>query len=123
MGFDLMIMIDMEIDEKTGLPFVYYVNEGFLDKKPYDPVEFQIPQQYRKYIVQRGYHFHDYIKRFSPDCFKCTVRDFLDLYPEWTDIKEDSCWSEEDHNDFKDALTWMVNKSPYICVFDIYWSY
>jgi hypothetical protein len=116
----------MEIDEKTGLPFVYYINEGFLDKKPYDPVEFQIPQQYRKYIVQRGCHFHNYIKEFSPDCIKCTVKDFLDLYPEWSNIKEDIYdfeWSEKEHEEFKDSLNWMVNKSPYICLFDIYWSY
>jgi hypothetical protein len=126
MGFDLTIRIDMELDEKTGLPFVYYVNEGFLDKKPYNPIEFQIPQEYRKYIEQRGHHFHEYIKRFSPDCMKASVRDFLDVYPDWSTIKEsiyDFEWSEKDHEEFKDALKWMVDKSPYICVFDIYWSY
>ena len=126
MGFDLYIRIEMEIDEKTGLPLVYYINEGFLDKKPYNPAEFQIPKEYRKYIEQSGHHLYNYIKGFSPDCVKCAVRDFLDLYPEWIDIKEDLYqfeWSEQDHDEFKDALKWMVNKSPYICIFDICWSY
>jgi hypothetical protein len=30
---------------------------------------------------------------------------------------------EKTHNDFKEFLEWMVEKSPYICIFQIYWSY
>jgi hypothetical protein len=132
MGFDICISLSMELDETTGLPVVYYVNKGFLDKKPYNPVEFQIPEKYRKYIEQRGNYFHSYIKRFSPDCFKASVRDFLELYPDWVVVMkddleyydyDDSYWNEEKHNEFKELLQWMVDKSPYICVFEINWSY
>ena len=36
---------------------------------------------------------------------------------------DDSYWNEEKHNEFKELLQWMVDKSPYICVFEINWSY
>jgi hypothetical protein len=130
MGFDLMMHIDLEIDGKTGMPFVYYLNNGFLDKKPYDPNEFKIPEQFHKYIEQRGSQFHAYVMRFPPDCQHATAKDFLDVYPDWEYVATqidtyyiDDCWNEQIHNEFKEFLEWMVSKSPYICLFEFYWSY
>ena len=133
MGFDLTVSINMGIDPNTGCAYVHYVNEGFLDKKPYDPEEFKIPEQYRKYIEQRGYHFHQYIKIFPLGCFNASARDFLQVYPQWDDVKsglnvydyedDEWGWTEKHHNEFKEFLEWMVEKSQYICVFELHWSY
>lgn len=133
MGFDLTVSVTMCIDPNTGSPYVNYVNKNFLDKKPYDTEEFRIPEQYRKYIEQRGYQFHQYIKTFPLECFNVSARDFLQVYPEWQYVKsgldvynyedEEWEWTEQNHNEFKEFLEWMVEKSPYICIFELYWSY
>jgi hypothetical protein len=131
MGFDFGIRINLEIDERTGMPIVHYVNNGFLDKKIYDPTEFQIPEKFRKYIEQRGHHFHSYIMQFPESCFETDVNSFLSVYPEWDYVVlqneifyiDEEGWNEQSHNEFKEFLEWMVEKSPYISVFQIYWSY
>jgi len=131
MGFDLFINLNLEIDEKTGLPYVHFINDGFLDKKPYDPNEFKIPEKYHKYIEQRGNYFHSYIKKFDGEIFTARPRDFLDVYPSWEDVKNENelwydgedCWDETTHNEFKEFLEWMYSKSQYISIFEIRWSY
>jgi hypothetical protein len=133
MGFDLTVSISMGIDPKTGHSYVYYVNDTFLDKKPYDPEEFKIPEQYRGYIEQRGHQFHQYIKKLPPDCFKLAATDFLQIYPEWEHVKQgldlydydddEWEWTERNHDEFKEFLEWMAEKSRYICIFELYWSY
>jgi uncharacterized protein YdeI (YjbR/CyaY-like superfamily) len=52
MGFDLSIRLDLEIDEKTGMPYVYYDNNGFLDKRHYDPYEYKIPEEFI-YVLEK----------------------------------------------------------------------
>jgi hypothetical protein len=129
MGFDLTIRLDLEIDEKTGMPYVYYNNNGSLDKRPYDPMEFKIPEEYSKYIEQRGGQFHSYVKKFPEHSHKSWPRDFLQLYPDWETVKNDNYlkdedyWTIDDHNKFKKFLEWMVSKSPVISLFEIHWSY
>ena len=131
MGFDLAIKIDISIDENTGMPYVYYNNKGFLDRRPYDPTEFQIPEKFRKYIEQRGNHFHSYIMQFPEDCMDVEVNTFLSVYPDWDYVAlqneifyiDEEGWNEQTHNEFKQFLEWMVEKSPCISVFQIYWSY
>jgi hypothetical protein len=131
MGFDLIIHMDMEIDVRTGLPFVYYVNQGFLDKKPYDPQELRIPDKYLKYVEQRGHHFHSYVKMFNGATMSARPKDFIAVYPNWDDVKnenqymddEDEYWGEKEHIEFKEFLEWMDSKSPCISIFEIHWSY
>jgi hypothetical protein len=131
MGFDLTISFAINIDEKTGMPYVHYLNNGFLDKKPYDPEEFRIPVKYLEYIEQRGHHFHCYSKNFSGDVVTVRPKDFLHFYPDWNTVKiendlfddDDEFWTETNHNEFKEFLEWMESKSPYISVFEIHWSY
>lgn len=129
MGFDLTISFALNIDEKTGMPYVHYLEQGFLDKKPYDPDEFRIPVKYLEYIEQRGRHFHSYIKNFEGDVYTARPKDFLHLYPYWNTVKienelmDDDYWCETNHNEFKEFLEWMDAKSPYISIFEIHWSY
>lgn len=120
MGFDINIIINTWIDEKTGLPFVWGKN---CEKKVYNPEEYQIPEEYRKWIHQRGHHFHAYIKMFDDSTTQCDVDIFLEYYPKWEDTKYDIIddeWTEEDHNGFKKCLEWLVSKPG---IFGITWSY
>ena len=129
MGFDLSISFSLSIDEKTGMPYVHYMNNGFLDKKPYDPEEFKIPEKYHQFIECCGHHFHCYIYKFHGDTFTARPKDFLHFYPDWNTVKtqnqflDDDYWTEENHNDFKEFLEWMDAKSPYISIFEIQWIY
>ena len=123
MGFDLNIIINTRIDEKTGLPFVW-VNSNEIKTKAYNPEEYQIPEEYRKWIYQRGHHFHAYIKNFDDSTTQCEADIFLHYYPKWEDAKydilNDDEWTEEDHDGFKKCLKWLVSKPG---VFGLCWSY
>jgi hypothetical protein len=123
MGFDINIIINTRIDELTGLPFVLLSSKPII-KKSYNPSEYQIPKEYRKYINQHGHHFHSYIKVFDDTTNQCDVQIFLHYYPKWDDIKheilDDDDWTKEDHNEFKMCLEWLESKSG---VYGISWSY
>jgi hypothetical protein len=120
MGFDLNITLNVWIDAKTGLPFVWGPNS---EKLPYVPCEYEVPEKYRKYMSQRGHHFHFYIGDIEG--YTTCVDTFLDTYPEWQDVLENMGWEEKyewteaDHDDFKEALNWLSKKH----VFGITWSY
>jgi hypothetical protein len=119
MGFDLNITLNVWIDEKTGLPFVWGKN---FEKLPFVPSDYEIPEKYRKFLKQRGHVFHSYIKGIEG--YTTCVDTFLDNYPEWQEVKNDiwtqnDDWTEADHDGFKEALNWFSKKS----VFGITWSY
>jgi hypothetical protein len=130
MGFDLHINLNLSLDVNTGLPFVWGNN---LEKKPYVPSDLEVPLKYRKWVWQRGHHFHYYIRSINEsDLLSSTnVEHFLEKYPEWADVKnwmtldgedeESYTWTEKDHDDFKEALKWFASKI-YI-YFEVSWSY
>ena len=123
MGFDLNIIINTDIDATTGLPFVWSKklkhNCQALDCT-YEPSVYQIPEKYRKYIHQRGHHFHYYILYFDDTTTQCDVEIFLNYYPEWSDNYSNDDWTIEDHNEFKECLQWLTSQSG---IFGIRWSY
>jgi hypothetical protein len=52
------------------------------------------------------------------DEYSTSVENFLDKFPEWSEILEDTeyeeyedIWNEEDHNLFKDALDWLARQA------------
>jgi len=118
----------VNIDPKTGLPFVWYNNGGFIDKKPYIPEDYKIPEMYHKYIELRGHHFRVYFYPFLKMDQVC-INDFLEYYPDWEFVKSENgftnnhiYWTESDHNLFKCALQWMCSKSL-VPAFSICWCY
>ena len=124
MGFDLTISIDLCIDPKSGLPFVW--GPDFI-QKPYVPSEHIVPEKYRKWVHERGHQFHAYIKNFSSDTYCVSACTFLDNYPDWDDVLKEiggnaeySDWTKSDHDDFKEALEWF-SKEP--SQFRVEWSY
>lgn len=63
-GFNMVITINVNISPKNGMPFVWYNNNGIIDKKTYVPEEYEIPEKYRRFIELRGHHFRSYIYPF-----------------------------------------------------------
>jgi len=123
MGFDLTISLDLSINEDTGLPFVYGPN---CERLPYVPSEFEVPQKYRKWVRQRGHHFHIYIKKFDEHGHTVDAEQFLYEYPSWLTVKKElgnkweyEYWTEDDHNGFKEALEWFTSKNNFV----VDWSY
>lgn len=125
MGFDLVVNLNLPIDATTGEAFVYdFKNPG--GKRPFVPSEYTVPEKYRAYLVQRGPHFHSYIKPFGEMCNQTSAELFLHYYPDWRQVKKDigddaeiNEWSKGDHDGFKNALKWMASKG----VFGLSWSY
>jgi hypothetical protein len=123
MGFDLVVNLNLPIDATTGEACVYdFKNPG--GKRPFVPSEYTVPEKYRVYLVQRGPHFHSYIKPFGEMCNQTSAELFLHYYPDWRQVKkdmgdEDYEWSKGDHDGFKNALKWMASKG----VFGLSWSY
>lgn len=116
MGFDLCIGMKMNLNPATGLPYV--------GGDPYDATSLQVPDVFRKFIHQRGDHWHQYIKQFNSDYeYETTAAEFLEYYPKWRELSaqlgaEDD-WSESDHDMFKAALIWFKQKG----CFYVSWSY
>jgi hypothetical protein len=128
MGFDLYINLILHLDPETGLPYVYVYDakRQTLVKRAYSPEEHRVPEQYRKYIYQRGHHFHAYIQPFLEHTTMTDAIQFLLSYPSWDSVLKEcgselmDCWTEDDHNGFKEALEWMHMKE---WLFLIRWSY
>lgn len=125
MGFDLTINLNVGIDPETGIAFVWdYKSTARI---PFIPSEYTIPEQYHKYIHQRGSHFHSYITAYDESMTLVEVERFLDDYPDWQTVKEnmddvDYDWTKEDHDSFKMALVWM-NSGKNNGIFSVSWSY
>ena len=128
MGFDLYIGLTLLIDDKTGLPYVYNSDNS---RKPFNPLDFIVPENHRERLKQRGHIFHYYIRDINGSDTMNTISTtaFLEKYPDWEDIKssmdldgedeESYSWTEKDHDDFKEALQWFSSKE----YFSISWSY
>jgi len=116
MGFDLYVELIMLIDENTGLPFVY-VND---ERKEFSVLDFQVPIQYRKFVMQCGHWFSNYVMPFEGNHVCVDV--FLEYYPDWEkaiDGYEEDGWTKEDHDEFKKALEWFSKKGNYM----VSWTY
>ena len=96
MGFDLHIVMILMMDEKTGLPLGYST---------------QVPEKYRRFLNQKGPWFSKYVAPFDT---MISAERFLEEYPEWP---EDG-WSQNDHEEFKEALGWFAEHN-----FNLLWSY
>jgi len=115
MGFDLIISLNVCIDPKTGKLFVF---KGF-EMAPFDQADYEVPEKHRKFLKQRGHHFHTFIRDFDDRQTQVEVEEFLASYPEWHEIDHEY-WSEEQHKEFRDALEWMASKDH---IFIVSWSY
>jgi len=123
MGFDLSINLNLGLDLKTGLPYVWGKD---YEKIAYVPSEFEVPEKYRRWVQERGHHFHIYIKKFDKHGHTVYAEQFLYEYPSWLTVKKElgdkweyEYWTEKDHDDFKEALQWFSSKNNFV----VDWSY
>jgi hypothetical protein len=112
MGFDLYISCSISVCHETGKLF-FYRNDL---TKNYTIPAVVVPELFRRFLKQRGYHLRLYTSRIT-DELSTSVENFLDKYPDWSDIWEDDdyeeyeeIWKESDHKLFKDALTWLAKQ-------------
>lgn len=122
MGFDIYISCSFRICEETGRLFYF----GRHNEKVYDIPPPIVPKEHRDFVKMRGYLFWIYT-RLVTDEVTTSVENFVDKYPEWSDIIEDAdykehcdSWSEEMHDRFYAALKWFSKQD--IC-YMISWSY
>ncbi len=116
MGFDIEIVCTLHIDQLTGKPFYYskHATQVF-------DIQFEIPQEYRHFIRQKGSYFHAYTGYWEQIGQQdVDVESFLEEFPSWVDVedhleKTDSLqyWSLKDHNDFKAFLHWLQGQDVY----------
>jgi hypothetical protein len=129
MGFDLTVGLNVGIDPKTGMAFVYAFNTN-VGVKPFVPSEYTVPEKYRNFLQQRGSHFHQYIKKYCETMNMVDAEQFLYDYPDWRLVKKElnsseddySYWTKEHHDGFKQALTWMCSGKN-SGLYSIRWSY
>jgi len=110
MGFDLFILLQLLIDTNTGLPIVY--RDGENEKDGFHVSEYQVPNEYRKFIAQRGHWFHAYVAPFEGTQVSADM--FLEQYPEWDCEMEEDGWTKEDHDEFRRALEWFSWKGNFL---------
>jgi len=114
MGFDLLIQVCLPINPVTGAPSIWLPNGTYGD---FNPADYTVPEEYRKFLWQRGSHWHSYIEAF--DSYDCSASEFLHSYPEWSTMEGWDWWLEADHDSFKKALKWFSEKG----CFRLTWSY
>lgn len=116
MVFTISINCTFNICADTGRHF-YYTGRG---EKIYDMPQV-IPGVHREYVNMSGDVFEIYT-RLVTDETSTSVDNFVDKYPDWTDIEAEDYtadWSEEKHNGFYRALEWLAEQK--IC-YMIHWQ-
>jgi hypothetical protein len=112
MGFDLYISCRINVCNETGKLFFY--TDQYI--KNYSIPTILVPEEYRRFLKQRGHHLGLYTSKVT-DEYSTSVENFLDKFPEWSEILEDAdyeeyedIWKEEDHDLFKNALDWLARQ-------------
>lgn len=129
MGFDFYIHLCLGISEETGLPFLYKYDESTntLKRIPYDPEEFRVPDQWKKFLSIRGHHMNYYIEDIETNerGYTASMDVFEHYFPKWENIEAEfkeakyDYWTEETHNEFEAFVKWCSKKG----VFEAHWSY
>ena len=117
----MIVSLQLPIDPVSGQPSEYTAT----GMKPVNLCNYVVPEEHRKYIRNRGWLFHEYVKLWREeigtqgclllfrgciptwDEFKCRIP--LDWVDEWTETK---------HNEFKAAMEWFGSKG-----YMVTWSY
>ena len=123
MGFDLFIRATFLLCRSTGKPY-YFASDN---SRNYDLSVATVPAEYRRMMQLRGGIFHAYTTQMfeDKDMVDVSVSDFLEKFPTWDEVHEydPECdyWTEQEHNDFKDALTWL--NANHLVEYRVQWSY
>jgi len=111
MGFDIYISHSLVICKDTGRHFYYRGSEKVYDMPPV------VPEEHREFIRMRGKVFRIYTNLVT-DEMSISVEGFVENYPEWPDIIQDSdyednpdFWNEDKHNRFYTALKWFSEQN------------
>ena len=126
MGYYMTVTLQVYIDPISGQPSEY-TETGL---KPINLCNYVVPEEHRKYIRNRGWLFHEYVKLsredsgYSLDATYLEASHLAECIPTWAEFK---CripsdwvdeWTEARHNEFEAAMNWFGSKG-YI----VTWSY
>jgi hypothetical protein len=109
MGFDIYIHLSLQICKDTGRYFYYKGGDKIYD------MPYTVPEEYREFVSMKGSIFRIYTSLVT-DEVSTSVENFVDKYPNWSDIIEDSnfekslFWNEDKHNRFYAALKWFMEQ-------------
>lgn len=128
MGFDFFIQLILQVCPETGKPFYYNSSPEKGMYKEYTLPELNIPEKHRRFLQGRGSIFHVYTHTFNEEnIYTVDIDRFLEVFPEWEEVIDSSWyegwedeWTEQDHDDFKEALTWFSKQHPN---YQATWSY
>ena len=122
----MIVSLQLHIDPVSGQPSEYTAT----GMKPANLCNYVVPEEHRKYIRNRGWLFHEYVKLSREDSGYSLDPTYLDTsylaecIPTWDEFK---CripsdwideWTETKHNEFEAAMNWFGSKG-YI----VTWSY
>lgn len=126
MGFDFFIMMELQMCERTGVPyFTKYNPETKIRERCHTIPMIEVPEDLRRYLSIRGHHMAAYVG-FNNE-YTDTVEMLLEEFPDWETVLENEAvqedpeyWTEDDHEKFRALLEWCVQQDV---SFRAHWSY
>ena len=104
-----MIQLKLYIDPVTGSPCYESCNS----MKPYIQSDHIVPEQYRKWLY--GFACDGiFNKLLMTEDFIATIAEAYENYPPYEEMGEFDRWSQEDHEEFREALGWFAKDGIYL---------
>jgi hypothetical protein len=111
--FEYRIALNLSIDIDTGKPFYLYYDKGQYIKKPYDPSEHIVPEEFREWTQGAGDVFEYIFNHWINDDRRPSLNEVVINYPDWYHV-ENHKWNEDAHWRFLDALKWFMKYDIYV---------
>ncbi len=106
MGFYCQIFVSTEISQDSGKPVNFVIT---------------VPEEYRRFLYEKGRWFQAYMRE---GIWIDSLEHVLEEFPSWEDVQEQfpvetndkNGWSENDHNLFREAVTWFSKQKQMFIV-------
>jgi hypothetical protein len=110
------IKLQLELDPITGKPFYEKYDPILNDllRIPYNPTKNLIPKEFRKWIRCNSMNSGLFNELFYCGDFVGTISEICENYPAYEDITNSDIWSEQEHNELREALNWFSKDSIYL---------
>jgi hypothetical protein len=117
MGFYINICRCLNVCPETGKPYYYDFTGGQI-KKVYGIREIVIPEQYRRFLHEKGSIFRAYMIENE---HYTDIRELNERFPSWDDVKEEFPeaeeeygWTKKDHDLFEKAVEWFSTNGNFV---------
>jgi hypothetical protein len=103
------IQLKLDIDLLTGTPCY----ESYDSMKPYIQSEHVVPESYRKWLHGFACDGIFNMLLMTEGCI-ATIAEAYENYPSYDEMTEFDNWSEDDHEEFREALGWFAKDGIYL---------